>query len=129
METLDQALCERERLAGWYNEAFADLQDELFLPQAELWAKPVYWMYTVFLRSGGEKRRDAVMRCLDAEGIETRPVFYPLHILPPYREEKIYPVADDWACRGINLPTHQYLTLEDVKRITTSLKAALKVTE
>ena len=46
------------------------------------------WMQTVMLRYGGEAERDAVMRELDAAGIETRPVFYPMHLLPPYREDR-----------------------------------------
>ena len=46
-------------------------------------------------RDGGEAERDAVMRQLDAEGIETRPVFYPMHIQPPHRDDAhAYPHAD-----------------------------------
>jgi len=85
----------------------------------------VYWMYTVFLRSGGEAERDAVMRALDEAAIETRPVFYPMHVLPPYKEDKVYPVADEWAQRGLNLPTHQYLTRADIERVAAALQKAL----
>ena len=65
------------------------------------------------------------MRRLDEMGIETRPVFYPMHILPPYLETSTYPVADLWSQRGINLPTHQDLTKEDVNRISESLAKIL----
>jgi perosamine synthetase len=34
-------------------------------------------------------------------------------------------VADLWSQRGINLPTHQDLTHDDVKRIAESLKKVL----
>ena len=66
------------------------------------------------------------MQELDTMGIETRPVFYPMHILPPYKENTSYPVADLWAQRGINLPTHQNLTQADVKRISNALHSALE---
>lgn len=125
IEQVDQALRERERLAGWYNEALAELDRKIILPMKQSWAKEVYWMYNIFLRSGGERERDAVMRSLDMAGIETRPVFYPMHVMPPYQEDASYPVADLWAQRGINLPTHQDLTREDVQRIADGLKAAL----
>lgn len=82
-------------------------------------------MYNIFLCEGGEQQRDTVMRRLDAMGIETRPVFYPMHVLPPYLEDVAYPVADLWAQRGINLPTHQDLTQADVLRIANSLKEVL----
>ena len=83
-------------------------------------------MYNIFLRDGDAMRRDAVMRKLDEVGIETRPVFYPMHVLPPYQEDTAYPVADLWAQRGINLPTHQALTKADVERVAESLKQALR---
>ena len=126
METIDKALADRNTLAAWYDAALAPLQDRLVLPRQHDWAKQVFWMYNIFLRDGDEHRRDAVMRQLDEAGIETRPVFYPMHILPPYKEDTTYPVADEWAQRGINLPTHQDLTQVDVRRIAKSLLAALK---
>ena len=77
------------------------------------------------LRYGGETERDAVMRELDEAGIETRPVFYPMHLLPPYREDAtLYPNATRCALRGINLPTHGLLTESDVERICRALEAA-----
>jgi perosamine synthetase len=126
METIQQALADRNRLAAWYDAALAPLDDQLVLPRQHAWAKQVYWMYNVFLREGDEHRRDAVMRQLDEAGIETRPVFYPMHVLPPYKEDTSYPVADEWAQRGINLPTHQDLTQVDVQRIAKSLLTALE---
>ena len=126
MEGVDVALQERERLARWYDEALAPLDDRIVRPAQASWAKQVYWMYNIFLREGGEERRDGVMRSMDEAGIETRPVFYPMHVLPPYKEDKSYPVADTWAQRGINLPTHQDLTREDVQRVADALKSALR---
>lgn len=124
-EEIDKALSDRATLAGWYNQALAHLQEKIVLPKQQSWAKQVYWMYNIFLKDGDEHKRDSVMRKLDEMGIETRPVFYPMHVLPPYREEATYPVADLWAQRGINLPTHQDLTQDDVHRIADSLKQAL----
>lgn len=125
METIDKALADRNTLAAWYDTALKPLQDQLVLPRQHDWAKQVYWMYNIFLRDGDEHRRDAVMRQLDEAGIETRPVFYPMHVLPPYKEDTAYPVADEWAQRGINLPTHQELTQADVQRIAKGLVTAL----
>jgi perosamine synthetase len=82
-------------------------------------------MYNIFLKKGDESRRDLLMRRMEEMGIETRPVFYPLHTLPPYMEERSYPVADLWATRGINLPTHLGLVYADVKRIAQALHKAL----
>lgn len=125
MEMIDKALSDRRTLANWYNDALAGMQNKILLPRQEPWAKQVYWMYTIFLRYGDGADRDAVMGALDEAGIETRPVFHPMHVLPPYKEDVAYPTADLWAQRGINLPTHQDLTRDDVQRIATSLERAL----
>jgi perosamine synthetase len=127
METIDQALADRQRLARWYDEALAPLSNMIELPQQADWARHVFWMYTIFLKEGGDAERSAVMRRLDELGIETRPVFHPLHKMPPYKEDSHYPVADEWAARGINLPTHQALTQADVARIADALTTALAV--
>ncbi|WP_262270208.1 DegT/DnrJ/EryC1/StrS family aminotransferase [Microvirga yunnanensis] len=125
MEMIDKALSDRGTLANWYNDALAGMQNKILLPRQEPWAKQVYWMYTIFLRYGDGADRDAVMGALDEAGIETRPVFHPMHVLPPYKEDAAYPTADLWAQRGINLPTHQDLTRDDVQRIAASLERAL----
>jgi perosamine synthetase len=55
---------------------------------------------------------------LKAEGIETRPTFYPVHTMPVYANKFIkHPVAEDIASRGINLPSYPVLTQENVNDI------------
>ena len=125
LEKIDELMDARERLAGWYRSKLARLGDKLVPQAAEPWTRPVLWMQVAMLRYGGETERDAVMRELDEAGIETRPVFYPMHLLPPYREDAtLYPNATRCALRGINLPTHGLLTESDVERISRALEAA-----
>lgn len=128
IELIDTVLAERIELAQWYSEALAPLADQIVLPTQSPWARHVYWMYNIFLESGDEARRNQVMCVMDSFGIETRPVFYPVHSMPPYRENVVYPVADVWAQRGINLPTHQFLSRRHVARVTEALAHALAST-
>ena len=95
-------------------------------PYVEPWAEPSWWMYTVMLAPELAGRRDAVMAAMDAAGVETRPVFFPMHVLPPYAQDAApFPHATDCAARGINLPTHEKLTREDVARVVRSLREAI----
>ncbi|RYE41774.1 MAG: DegT/DnrJ/EryC1/StrS family aminotransferase [Hyphomicrobiales bacterium] len=125
METIDVALSDRQQLARMYDQALQPLAGQLVLPTTRPGFRHAFWMYTIYLREGDAARRDALMQALGDQGIETRPVFYPMHVLPPYREDKHYPVADEWSQRGINLPTHQYLSQADVQRIANALRQAL----
>jgi perosamine synthetase len=126
METIEEALFERKRISDWYNQSLSHLSNKISLPVELDWAEHTVWMYTIFLREGDAARRDRVMLELQTAGIETRPVFYPMHILPPYFEERSFPVADLWAPRGINLPTYQDLAHDDVKHIAETLSRILE---
>lgn len=126
LESIEQAISGRAQIAKWYDEALAPWADLLLIPKKETGIEPVCWMYNIFLKDVGEIQRDAVMRMMDEDGIETRPVFYPMHVLPPYLQKEKYPVADAWAFRGINLPTHLLITKEDIERIVDSLIRAIK---
>ena len=125
MERVGTALTKRREMARWYNEALASLAWGIDLPTESHWAGHVYWMYNIFLKDSDEARRDSVMKLMDQAGIETRPVFYPMHFMPPYFEDRSYPIADDWARRGINLPSHEGLTREDVYRVAGALESGM----
>jgi len=91
-------------------------------------ARHAYWMFTVLLRDGAADVRDRLMTRLEEEGIETRPVFYPLHTLPPYREAargEVFPVAESLSRRGVSLPTWAGLSHDDQSYICERLKELL----
>ena len=126
LEQVEELIGARARLADWYRLKLERLANKLVPQAAESWTRPVLWMQTVMLRSGGEAERDAVMRQLDEAGIETRPVFYPMHLLPPYEEDAtLYPNATRCALRGMNLPTHGGLSEADVERICRALETII----
>jgi len=118
MEQITQRLAERRRVAEWYARHLEPVSDFLALPVERDWVRHSFWLYTITLRDSAKLTRDEFMAGLAEAGIETRPVFYPMHVLPPYREaERRYPVAEAVACRGISLPTHSLLTEEDISYI------------
>lgn len=123
MEQIEWHLARRRQVAEWYMEEIAPIAT-LSSQREAVWAHHAYWMFTVLLDPSLAFERDAIMRRLLDEGIETRPVFYPLSSLPPYREasaEREIPVAADIANRGISLPTWAGVTRADVRRVVTSL--------
>jgi perosamine synthetase len=72
-------------------------------------------MFTVLMRPEAAVSRDEWIEALREKGIESRPVFYPIHTMPMYAHRAgFYPVAEQCAALGINLPTHGNLTRDDV---------------
>lgn len=92
------------------------------------WARHAFWMFTVILGGGAAEDRDRLMARLHERGVETRPVFYPLHTMPPYRESargEEFPVAERLAGRGLSLPTWAGLEREDVDYVCRRLRECL----
>lgn len=126
LERVDLHLAKRKLIAEGYNRRLTRYSDRFLLPTAEAWADHAYWMYTIILRESLMVDRDEVMRDLDEVGIETRPVFWPMHVLPPYRDTtgEAFPCAEFCSSRGISLPTHGLLTENDLDRVVDALAAS-----
>jgi perosamine synthetase len=118
----------RRQVAHWYYQGLAGVPS-LTLPVEKEWARNVYWLFSVVLGDRVKPSRDEVMARLQERGIETRPIFYPMHILPPYRRSakgRRFPVADRISAQGISLPTWAGLKQDDVAFICETLKDCLK---
>lgn len=125
LERFDQMLEARDLLRKTYDEALRDVSG-VTLPHQRPGTRRVNWMYTVTLDEFSVEQRDQVIDGLREDGIETRPVFHPLHHLPPYREaDGRYPVAERLGASGISLPTHLGVTSADVVFIATHLAERL----
>ena len=57
------------------------------------------------------------MARLAADGIDSRPFFYPMHILPQYERTGDFVCADAVSTSGLNLPSSPLLTRDDVAHI------------
>jgi perosamine synthetase len=126
LERVGEALAHRKRLAAWYSSELSQIPG-LVLPVQKDYAEHVYWMFTVLLPECTAETRDLVRELLESRGVETRPVFYPMHLLPPYEEDSgRYPKATQISTRGLNLPTHELLTQADVAYISEQLDSAIR---
>ena len=128
LEKVEWHIERRREIAKWYYEGLKR-NSALILPAEKKWARNVYWMFSVVLDEKLHVERDAVMATLAKEGIETRPMFYPMHTLPPYRRlarGQCFPVAERIASRGMNLPTWAGLTHEDIDLVCDALKKCIK---
>jgi perosamine synthetase len=118
----------RLEVAAWYRERLREVTQLTYQREKE-WAKHAYWMFSVVLGDDIALSRDELIVELQTRGVDTRPVVYPLHVLPPYRhlaEHAAYPVAHRIAQRGLSLPTWAGLTRDDVSYVCDCLMDCLK---
>jgi perosamine synthetase len=117
----------RRRVFADYEVALADVPGIALPPRAD-WADPAPWLFSLTVDADEYGRtRDELMQALAAVGIETRPFFVPLHLLPPFRDEAEarrphHPVAELLGDVGLNLPTHTWMTAQQVERVVAVIR-------
>ncbi len=119
MEQLDGFIEKKTAMARAYDAIFEPLKGVERQAVAP-WAKSVYWMYTILLNDEFGLPRDEFRSKMLQSGIETRPTFYPLHEMPPYRSfggKRSFPVSERISRRGLNLPSSVRLSGDDIKRV------------
>jgi perosamine synthetase len=123
LENVEWHIHRRREVARLYMRHLRDC-DRVTLPVERYGTKNVYWMFSIVLNDAQESARDQVMELLLERGIETRPFFYPMHILPPYRNFQPmheFPVANRIAAAGMNIPSHGGLSEEDIAYISETI--------
>ena len=119
LRVLADRVAARRRNFAYYAEALGDLPGIEFMPEAP-WGTHTRWLTTLTIdpRAFGADR-ESVRRALDAEGIEARPVWKPMHLQPLYSHSPILGrgVADDLFARGLCLPSGSNLTESDLERV------------
>ncbi|MCX6306285.1 MAG: DegT/DnrJ/EryC1/StrS family aminotransferase [Bacteroidetes bacterium] len=116
LENVHAILARKKQIASWYHEK---LKNSGFLTNytEDPDIDHAYWMFSIL--SANYVQRDALRVHLSNHGIETRPLFPPIHLMPMYYNDAYtFPVAEELGNRGINLPSYPDLTLEDVTFIT-----------
>ena len=125
---IEKFIEKKRQIASWYAEELKELvQKELITLSPQMsWAKSVYWMYSILIEKEAKISRDELMEKLKIEGIETRPFFYPLSFMPPYKGDKEkFPVTEEISKRGINLPSSVNLKRKEIRKISHFLKKFL----
>ena len=124
LEQIDHHLQRRQEIAAQYRNVLAPLKDVMTLPVEESWGHHAYWGYSVILKPESQLGSDELMRALARDGIETRPVFIPVHTMPPYHKGgEHHPVAQHLGRNGVTIPMHGMLTESDVEFIAGRLEA------
>jgi perosamine synthetase len=113
LEQFDGFLARKLAIAKAYRARLGRIEG-LRLPVEIAGSRNSYWMVSIIAeleRAGLD--RDAFMARLGKAGIETRPLFYPLHEMPPYRAyagNRAFPHATKLSQHGLSLPSGISLT-------------------
>ena len=115
----------RRAVFARYRAALGGLPGLSFMPEAP-WCRASRWLTAVLLDPAeGAPERDALRRHLAAAGIESRPVWKPLHLQPVFRDA---PRAGGEAAaslfeRGLCLPSGSGMAAPEQDRVVAAMRA------
>ena len=118
LEKIDWHL-ERRKLVNAKYVSILSNDDRIVLQHQPEWACSSFWMNSVLIKDTSKISRDDVMSRLLEAGIETRPLFYPMHTLPIYKSDLNgeLGVSERIAFNGLSLPSFATLDYETIEYI------------
>lgn len=118
-EVLEDRVHRRRALYEGYEARLGELPGISFMPEA-VWNQATRWLTVILVDTDvfGASPRE-IRLALDAEDIESRPVWKPLHRQPALSHLRMYHsgVADDLFMRGLCLPSGSAMTESDLDRV------------
>jgi pyridoxal phosphate-dependent aminotransferase EpsN len=125
LQMLHERVRARRRNFEHYRSALAELPGVEFMPEAP-WGTHSRWLTTLTIDPDAfGADREAVRLALEAENIEARPVWKPMHLQPLYAAAECVGgrVASDLFRKGLCLPSGSALTTADLDRVGEIVRA------
>ena len=125
MERIEEILEKRSRVARMYNKRLEEIE-KVQIPYITPYVNRMSWFVYV-ARLNQEIDRNRVIDYLRENGVECKPYFTPIHLLPFYRKmfdykEGDFPITEDVAGRTIALPFFNNLKEEQIDYVVEKLK-------
>jgi len=132
LERLDSLVERKREIFAWYRDILEQIKGIVLNAEPEGTVNS-YWMTTALIDPAFKLNKRDVIDRLDAQGIDTRPFFYPLSSLEAYAgspqaelAQRRNVVSYGLSPCGVNLPSGLNLTREDVDRVCGALVSILK---
>jgi dTDP-4-amino-4,6-dideoxygalactose transaminase len=125
LATLDERVQRRRAIFARYRELLGGVPGLEFMPEAP-WGQCTRWLTVVLITPevfGTD--REAVRLALEAENIEARPVWKPMHLQPVFKDARVRggAVAADLFERGLCLPSGTGMTEGDIARVVDAVRS------
>jgi perosamine synthetase len=121
IEQLDRLIRRKQDIAARYAAALHGTPGLQPMAQAE-WAASICWLFTILVDPdtfGTDSR--TVLRWLRDAGVETRPLWQPMHLSPAHRataqRERAFPVAERIHAQALSLPCSAHISNADIDRV------------
>jgi perosamine synthetase len=120
LKKIDKFIERKREIAKLYQEL---LENVVTVQRDPPKGKSIFWLFSILT-----ERRDQLADYLANNEIETRKFFYPVHVMPPYKDlaRYDYNTSEKLHNLGLNLPSGPSLTEKEIKFISKKIIEFLK---
>ena len=126
LKVLDDRATKKKYIFEFYKRELGVIQGISFMPVND-WNRPNYWLSCITL-NGTKVRPLDIMEALEAENIESRPIWKPMHMQPFFEKYDFIGtgVSQKLFENGVCLPSDTKMTDQDLYRICKIIKSLWK---
>jgi len=134
LEAIEERVAARRKIFEAYQDALGGLPDVSFMPEAHF-GRANRWLTVMLLAPEAAVTPADIIKALQDENIESRPVWKPMHLQPVFASCAFYSHAEGTAPstsqelfeRGICLSSGSSLTDDDQRRVTGIIRGFLTI--
>ena len=117
LSRIDAVLSKRKEQNKEYSKLFKTIKHLAYRPNRD-WSSSVHWLATITLEN--ENLRDPLIKYLFDNGVEARPMIYPVNFAKPYNltnSEDNFPISNKISLRSLHLPSSLMITKQQQSEI------------
>ena len=121
LKVLDQRVKKKQYIYNYYKSQLKEIKNIEFMPIND-WNNPNCWLTSMILN--GEVKPIDIIKALEKENIEARPIWKPMHIQPYFKEYDYIGsnIGETIFSNGLCLPSDTKLTAMELNRIVSIIK-------
>ena len=132
LKVLDERIAKKKEIYEAYKEGFKDIEDIEMMNICDF-GESNYWLSACTIKEDSKIKPLDIMRALEEENIESRPVWKPMHLQPFFKDYKFFSsledgsISEDLFNRGICLPSDTKMTDEDINNVLCVTKSLFEL--
>jgi dTDP-4-amino-4,6-dideoxygalactose transaminase len=129
LRVLDERVRARRSVFDFYRKALKDIEAITWMPEPE-WSYATHWLSAILVDEKIGITIAQLAQRLQAELIEVRPIWKPMHLQPVFAASPYFPhgdesVSDHLFANGLCLPSGSNLTMDQLERVAGQFAKAI----
>lgn len=127
LKVLNERIAKKKEIYEFYKKSFEEIKDIEMINICD-YGESNYWLSVCIINKDSKVKPIDVIKALEKENIESRPVWKPMHLQPVFKKYKFFSslengsVSEDLFERGACLPSDTKMNISDLNKISKIIK-------